>query len=527
MGGRRQVAFAQVDHTPVPLFLIPHFGGDGVEVEAHRYPFAGQANVTLRLGVVAADGGPVRWLAAGDLTDRYLARVHWTPDGLLLLQVQSRDQTRLEVRRVNPTTGETRTLWVEDCRPWINPTDDLTFVQVEGAADADYTILWSSERTGRRELYLYDRDGAPLHQITRARVLIDGVRGVDAAGGWVYYDGWRETPLERHLFRSPWPAARLSRSRHEAGAHLCVLAKDCSAYVDVYDSVTAPPTATIRAIGGAWSARLQPAAVDARVGALALRPPDFITVTTRDGVTLHGAVYRPPAVAPGSKAPVVVSVYGGPHAQRVANTWALTADLRAQYYAQQGFVVVRIDNRGSARRGLAFEGAIHRNMGAIEVQDQADGVRALADLIPEADLDRVGVYGWSYGGYMALMCLARAPELFKAGIAGAPVTHWDGYDTHYTERYMGTPADNPEGYRISSVMAHVEAVRGRLLLVHGMIDENVHFRHTGRLLTALIRARVPYELQLFPAERHTPRREEDRVFMEQRMAAFLQQCLRQ
>jgi dipeptidyl-peptidase-4 len=197
----------------------------------------------------------------------------------------------------------------------------------------------------------------------------------------------------------------------------------------------------------------------------------------------------------------------------------MAVDMRAQYLRDRGFLVFKVDNRGSARRGLAFEAAIRHNLGDVEVQDQVDGVRWLVAQ-GLADPARVGIYGWSYGGYIALMCLARAPEVFKAAVAGAPVTHWDGYDTHYTERYMGTPQSNPEGYRESSVMAHADRIQGDLLLVHGLVDENVHFRHTARLINALIRARKPYELLLFPDERHMPRKLEGRVYMEQRIRDF-------
>jgi dipeptidyl-peptidase 4 len=200
--------------------------------------------------------------------------------------------------------------------------------------------------------------------------------------------------------------------------------------------------------------------------------------------------------------------------------------MRAAYLAQQGFAVWALDNRGSARRGLRFEGALDRRMGTVEVDDQVEGVRWLAAHVPEVDTGRTGVYGWSYGGYLTLMCLAKAPEVFAAGVAGAPVTAWDGYDTHYTERYMGTPENNRDGYADGSVLTHAAGIRGRLLLVHGMIDENVHVRHTARLITALIGANVPYDLMLFPAERHSPRREEDRMYMEGRIAQFLSAVLR-
>ena len=222
--------------------------------------------------------------------------------------------------------------------------------------------------------------------------------------------------------------------------------------------------------------------------------------------------------------PAIVSVYGGPHAQRVTRGWGMTVDLRAQYLASLGFLVFKLDNRGSARRGLAFEGAIKHDLGNLEVQDQVDGVRWLAEQ-GLADPARVGIYGWSYGGYMAAMALARAPETFKAAVAGAPVSSWDGYDTHYTERYMGTPAGNPEGYASSSVLTHVGNIQGTLMIVHGLIDENVHFRHAARLIDALVKARKPHDLMLFPDERHMPRSEADRVYMEERMRDFFVQEL--
>jgi dipeptidyl-peptidase 4 len=249
-----------------------------------------------------------------------------------------------------------------------------------------------------------------------------------------------------------------------------------------------------------------------------------VTLQSRDGETLHGAIYRPPARFGGGPFPTIVNVYGGPHVQQVQNGWQMTVNMRAQYLSRLGFLVFMLDNRGSARRGLAFEGRIKHDMGNLEVRDQVDGVFWLVAQ-GLADPDRVGIYGWSYGGFMSAMSLARAPETFKVAVAGAPVTHYDGYDTHYTERYMGTPLSNPQGYAEGSVMHHVGKITGKLLIVHGLIDENVHFRHTARLVNALIRARKPYDLLLFPDERHMPRKLEDRVFMEEQIRDYFVQNL--
>jgi dipeptidyl-peptidase-4 len=221
---------------------------------------------------------------------------------------------------------------------------------------------------------------------------------------------------------------------------------------------------------------------------------------------------------------VIVEVYGGPSVQMVNNSWAQTVDMRAQMLAQHGFVVLKVDNRGSYRRGLEFEAPIYRNMGDLELRDQIEGVRWLGSL-GYADLSRVGIYGWSGGGYMTLIALLKAPDVFKVGVSGAPVTFHGGYDTAYTEKYMSTPQENPEGYRRASPLSYVDRLQGKLLLVHGMIDENVHFRHTARMMQALIDAGKPFETLIYPNERHMPRSERDRADMERRILEFFQNNL--
>jgi dipeptidyl-peptidase 4 len=257
-----------------------------------------------------------------------------------------------------------------------------------------------------------------------------------------------------------------------------------------------------------------------------LPPPELMSFPTSDGTeVLHATVYRPDGriYGPGPY-PLVCAVYGGPHVQRVNRSWSQCADMRAQRLRSLGFCVVKCDNRGSSRRGLAFESSIARRLGRLEVLDQVAAVRQLT-MRGIVDPNRVGVYGWSYGGYLAAMCLCRAPDVFQAAVAGAPVTSWDGYDTHYTERYMGLPSDNPAGYRESAVFDHVANMRGKLMIVHGLIDENVHFRHTARLINKIISSGKDYDLLIFPDERHSPRRLRDRIYMEQRISDFLVKSL--
>ncbi|MGB4868394.1 MAG: prolyl oligopeptidase family serine peptidase, partial [Candidatus Promineifilaceae bacterium] len=381
----------------------------------------------------------------------------------------------------------------------------------------DVRFLWGSERTGFKHLYLYDGDGRLERPLTQGEWLVTGVTAVDEKAQLVYFTGTADSPLETHLYVVPFTGSAPQRITREPGTHSPIIDLGGQRFLDAFQSQETPPCVRLCALSDGTTQQTIYANDDPRLPRLTLQPPEIVTLPSRDGVELIGAMYRP-SVGVGPF-PAIVHVYGGPHAQMVTDSWRITANMRAQYLAQQGFLVFMLDNRGSARRGLAFEGWIKGRMGIIEVQDQVDGVRWLVAQ-GLADPARVGIYGWSYGGYMAAMCLAQAPDTFKVAVAGAPVTHYDGYDTHYTERYMGTPQANPDGYTAGSVMAYVDKLTGKLLLVHGLIDENVHFRHTARLINALIRARKPYDLLLFPNERHSPRGLADRIFMEEQIRDY-------
>jgi len=318
------------------------------------------------------------------------------------------------------------------------------------------------------------------------------------------------------------------------GMHSVVLDDDCRLFVDTYSDLGRPTTVKVHAINENSSARLLFVMYDASKTvrpqnpnerfsdpSYQLAPPELLSFPTSDGTEiLHAALYRPNSqiFGPGPY-PLICAVYGGPHVQRVNRSWAQCADMRAQRMRSLGFAVVKCDNRGSSRRGLAFESAIRRKLGKVEVLDQITAVRYLA-MQRIIDPLRVGIYGWSYGGYLSAMCLCRAPDVFHVAVAGAPVTSWDGYDTHYTERYMGLPSENREGYRESAIFEHVPNMRGKLMVVHGLIDENVHFRHTARLVNRLIGAGKDYDLLMFPDERHSPRKLRSRIYMEQRIGDY-------
>jgi len=510
-----RVAYVEADSRRVPEYPIAHQGEPELRVEVHRYPFAGAENPKVRLGVVSARGGETTWMDLGPADEeRYLARVAWRPDGRLAALVVTRDQTRQRWLVLDPDTGRAETLLEESGEPWLN-LDHMTRFLDSGE------LLRASERTGFRHLDLHAADGARVRQLTSGEWMVTALCDVDEERRVAYFQATEADPRERHVYAVGLDGGDLRRLTKEPGWHAAAFAPDHDRFVDVWSSLARAPRLTLRRVSDPAEGRvLHDEGVTAE--GLGLKPPAPFEVKAADGTPLYGLLYEPPGAA--EKAPLIVSVYGGPHAQMVRDEWTLTVDRRAQHLARQGYLVMKLDNRGAANRGLAFEAHLARRFGTVEVEDQLAGVRALAESW-RIDPARVGVYGWSYGGYMALLCLMKQPDAFKVGVSGAPVTFWEGYDTIYTERYMGLPAENPAGYREASVLEHAAGLRGDLLVVHGMMDENVHFRHTARLLVALEQADRHCDLLVLPRERHMPRDAAGLLRLERRIFEYLRDKL--
>ncbi|MHC4470264.1 MAG: S9 family peptidase, partial [Planctomycetota bacterium] len=395
-----RIAFAQADSRHVPVFPIVHQGTDEVEVEEHRYPFAGKENAHVRLGVADVATGETTWLDLGPDPDVYLARVAWRADGSVAALVLSRDQRRMEWLVFDPETGARRSLLAESGEPWLNLDGNTRFLD-------SGEMLRTSERTGFRHLYLHAEDGRLVRQLTDGEWMVTLVLDVDEERRVARFEATKDGVLERHVYEVSLLGGEVTRLTEEPGWHHAVFSPDHSLYVDTWSSLEHAPRIFLRRVEGGDATALHDEP-EHTAKALGLVPPELVTVEAEDGTLLHGAVYEPPAADPALAAgestppgPAIVSVYGGPHAQRVANEWSLTVELRAQHLARNGYVVFLLDNLGSANRGLAFEGALARRFGTVEVQDQLAGARHLAAR-PDVDPERIGVFGWSYGGYMTL-----------------------------------------------------------------------------------------------------------------------------
>ena len=521
-----RIAFTRIDESPVKLVDRYELGDAGVTTIAQRYPFAGTDNVTIKLGVVPITGGAPAWIDLGPEDDIYLARVQWLPDSrTVAFQRQSRDQKTLELVFADSATGKGQVVLTETAATWTNILETAHFLK------GKKRFVWLSERDGYAHLYLMDFKGRVRKRLTEGRWAVYSLKGVDQEAGRVFFQANAEGPLERHLYAVPLAGApeEMTRLTRDPGWHTTSLSADLSVFTDKFSSDGMPPKVALSRIDGERIAWLEENPLDEDHP---YHPyladhvaKEFGTLAAEDGTALHYSLMRPKDLAEGERRPAIVFVYGGPGAQTVRNQWAGDRGGFPQILARRGYVVFSLDNRGMANRGKAFEDPIHRNMGHVEVTDQVAGVGFLKSL-PFVDPERVGIYGWSYGGYMTLMALMRAPEVFAAGASIAPVTDWRLYDTHYTERYMGHPADPGDAYTRSSVFPYVENLSAPLLLVHGMADDNVFFDHTVTLISALQDRRVVFELMTYPGKRHRIAGEDTRAHLWTTVLAFFDRHLK-
>ena len=499
------IAFIRIDESSVPLRQRHEVHADRTVVVDQRYPAAGDPNVRVQLGTIAPrERARPRWIDLGPEHDIYLARVDWRDPQRLAFQRQSRDQHLLELIEADLASGRQRVLVTETSDTWVPLHNALRFLP-------DGRFLWSSERSGYQHLYIASEDGSELTALTSGAWVVDELVAVDAEAGYAWFTGTRESPLEKHVYRVPLAGGEVEKLSREPGMHAPSFARNASVYVDHWSNERTPPQIELFGNDGTRLATLlrnDPADADhpfARYRDAQL-PVEYGTLTAADGRTeLHYSLIRPAGFDPERKYPVAVHVYGGPASQTVTRAWPSRGDaLFNQYLAQRGYVVFSLDNRGTPRRGRDFGGALYRRQGTVEVDDQLRGIEWLKSQ-PWVDAARIGVHGWSNGGYMTLMLLART-DAYACGIAGAPVSDWGLYDTHYTERYMGLPASNPDGYRAARVLEHIDGLVGpkapKLLLLHGMADDNVLFTNATAVMSALQKRGQPFEMMAYPGARH-------------------------
>jgi len=489
----KSIAYMQFDISREPLYPHEDLRGTRAIYEPQRYPQAGDNNPDVRVGVVGAHGGSTRWMDAGSTRDALIARVGWTPDSRSVYLVRTnRIQNKLELLLAAAGSGKASRILEETDKYWVNIQEDPVFVS------GGQQFLWLSERDGFRHIYLDSLDGKQTRQLTHGSWEVTGIAGVDEAAGRVYYTSSETSPLERQFYSVGLTGEGKRQLTSSAGTHTIAMGPGGHFYLDTFSSVASPPRTTVHA-GDGRELSVYREQNKRLIEDYEILPTELVSFRTADGTLLYSRLIRPAGFEAGKKYPAVVLVYGGPDSQGVRNAW-MGADLD-QVLANKGFVIWQVDNRGSSGRGHAFETPVFRKLGVQELADQVAGVEYLVSL-GFVDRARIGIRGWSYGGFMTLNAMLNAPGVFRAGIAGAPVTDWHSYDTIYTERYMGLPQDNPDGYKNTALPPQAKNLKGKLMIAHNVEDDNVLFQNTIQMVDALERAGQPFEMQVYTQKTH-------------------------
>jgi dipeptidyl-peptidase 4 len=493
-GDDKYLAFLQLDESQVPVHTLIDPIPYRQTLEQLHYPKAGDPNPSVRLGV-AGTGlfGGVDWIDLSTYAGQeiLIVQVSWSPDGRIIFSVQDREQRWMDVNDADPRTGKFHTLLRETSPAWVENTRTPHWL-------ADGSFLWLSERDGFRHVYHHNRDGSLQRRLTDGRWSVDGLCGVDRAGGWVYFTGERESTLEKHAYRVRLAGGNVERLTEPGFNHRVTFNPGCTLFFDTSSNIVTPPRVHLRKADGT-QARVISGNEKNRMAEHTLGPMRFVRVPTRDGALLNALLILPPDYDRGRKYPVWCPVYAGPNSPTVQNSWG-RGTMTDQLMASEGTIVWRCDPRSASDDGALFGWHAYQRLGQTELEDIEDGLKWLI-ANEAADPARIGIAGHSYGGYMAAYALTHS-TMFKCGIAGAPVTDWRNYDTVYTERYMRTPQNNPTGYDISCVWNAAEKMSGRLLIAHGIMDENVHYANTAQFMRELQRHKKMFDLMLFPKDRH-------------------------
>ena len=510
------IAYLELDEHAVAKYTIQNNIDDPTENETDRYPRAGEANPVARVLVQPITGGERRAMDIGSDKEILIPRVEWLPDSKrLAIQRLARLANVLQLTIADASSGQARVVLTEKSKAWVDVTDILWF-----SKDSN-RFIWGSARSGYLHLYAYKTDGTEVAQITHGDWDVESVDGVDENGGLIYFTATEQGPLERQIYRVAMDGSGFARVSRESGWHFADFSPDASACIDTHSNVMTPFQQDLVAGDGKQIAVVHESSRD--VESYGLSPVEFLHVKAQDGTPLNASMVKPSNFDPAKKYPVIVYTYGGP-SQVVRNMWMGGTFLFNQFMAQKGFLIFSVDNHGSMGRGRAFEETLYHNIGVQELADQRAGVAYLRTL-PFVDGQRIGIWGWSYGGLMTLLALFEAPQDFKVGFAGAPPSDWLQYDSIVSERILGLPKDDPEAYRRASPLYFVKGLEGKLMIGQGTGDDNVHLINTMLVLNEAIKYDKNIEVVLLPGRGHGASDPAGRIYLMKRVASFFEKNL--
>ena len=489
------ITFLRFDENPVPEFTVVDHIPYEQRVEVTPYPKAGDPNPIVKLGVVNATGGDIRWVDTFKYqpADLLISRVAWSPDSRkIVYQAQNREQTFLDLNFADARDGKSNNVIHETSKAWVAINEDPIWLK-------DGTFIWASERSGWEHLYHYSADGKLLRQITNGNWEVRSIEGVDEANGFIYFTATEHSPIANNGYRINLDGTGLTRITTTEGSHRVDVSPAYNYFIDVWSDLDTPSQVRLYDASGKLVRVISENKVDA-LRQYKLGAAELLQVKTRDGFVMEAMMIKPPDFDARKKYPVMSFTYSGPHAPQVRNAWGSQTYMFHQLLAQKGYLIWICDNRTASGKGMDATWPVYKNFGELELRDLEDGLAWLKGQ-PYVDGTRIGMWGWSYGGFMTSYALTHS-QSFKMGIAGGTVADWRDYDSIYTERYMQTPQNNPEGYKNSSPVNAAKNLHGKLLLIHGAIDDNVHMANTMQFVYELQKAGKQFQLMLYPKSRH-------------------------
>ncbi len=512
------LAFYRMDQTMVTDYPIVNINTRIASVESIKYPMAGMASHHVTVGVYNPSAGTVVFLKTGEPAEQYLTNISWSPDEkYIFIAVLNRDQDHLWLNQYNASTGEfVKTLFEETDKEYVEPLNGLTFLKT-----APSQFIWQSRRDGWNHLYLYDTEGKLISQLTKGNWEVTEFLGLDEKEMNAFFMSTQVSPLERHLYSVGLKSLKTIKLTETKGTHTILMAPGGNSYIDRLTSMEIASGYTL--VYGKKQEKRLITEDPAPLKEYNLGETSLITLKAKDGSDLYGRIIKPAGFNPERRYPVLIYVYGGPHSQLVTDTWLAGAGLFLNYMAEKGYLVFTLDNHGTSNRGAAFEQAIHRRLGQLEMQDQMIGVNYLKSL-PYVDSTRIGLDGWSYGGFMTLNMKLNNPGVFKVATCGGPVVDWKYYEIMYGERYMDTPEQNPEGYKSADMTNYISNLEGRLLVMHGALDNTVVWQNSLQFIQKCIQAGKQVDYFVYPNHEHNVMGK-DRLHMFRKLAEYYDQNL--
>ncbi len=494
----KKIAYYKFDESAVPEFSMTLFQGLYPAEYRYKYPKAGEKNSVVSMHIYQLENKESKEVEIGNQTDQYIPRVRWTQDANTLCVLRmNRHQNKLDYLLADAASGKTRLLMSEEDKYYIDiEKEQLTFL----ANGKQFINV--SERDGFNHIYLYDMNGKIVKQITKGNWEVSDTYGIDQKKGLIYYQSTEPSPSQRDVYVIGLNGNGKRKISTVSGTNSASFSSDFSYYILSNSNSKSPLFVSLHGNDGKLIRVLEDnAKAKARIAEYQLSPTEFFSFTTSEGVSLNGYMIKPANFDPNKKYPVFMYVYGGPGSQNVADSWGSGRNMWFNYLAQKGYIVACVDNRGTGARGAEFKKMTYLNLGKYETIDQIEAANWFAKQ-PYVDGNRIGIWGWSYGGYMSSLCITKGADVFKMAIAVAPVTTWRYYDSIYTERYLRTPQENAQGYDENSPINFADKLKGKFLLIHGTADDNVHFQNSVMFSEALIQANKDFEQAYYPNKNH-------------------------